>query len=311
MEAQPFQEFDVPIVAESAAGQRRNNITGYLFALPWFIGFFGFTLYPMISSLYYSFTSFNTMQAPKWIGLRNYTVMFTRDPLFWKSVGNTFYYAALSVPAGIIASLTMAVLLNQKARGIRVFRTLFYLPTVISSVALSLLWLWMFEPSYGLLNTFLSWFGVKGPKWLSDPAWAKPSLVLMSIWTVGGNMLIYLAALQDVPKSLHEAAFIDGAGVFTRFTRVTIPMITPTIFFSLVTGFIGSMQVFGQAFIMTGGGPAYSTYFYAYELYDKAFVSYQMGFASAMAWVLLVITMILSLAILGTSRKWVYYEGDK
>lgn len=175
----------------SSARQRRSNVTGYLFAMPWFIGFFGLTLYPMICSLYYSFCSYNTMQEPQWIGIKNFYVMFCRDPLFWKAVTNTLFYAGLSVPVGIVGSLLMAVLLNQKVRGIRIFRTLFYLPTVISSVALSLLWLWMFEPSYGLLNTFLSWFGIQGPKWLTDPLWAKPSLVLMSLWTVGGNMLIY------------------------------------------------------------------------------------------------------------------------
>lgn len=302
---------NAPTRRSSSAAQRRRNITGYLFALPWFIGFFGFTLYPMLSSLYYSFTSFNTVQPAQWIGLTNYSVMFTRDPLFWKSVTNTLFYAGLSVPVGIIAAVMMAVLLNQKVRGIRIFRTLFYLPSVISAVALSLLWLWMFEPSYGLLNTFLSWFGIQGPKWLKDPNWVKPALVIMSIWTTGGSMLIYLAALQDVPRSLYEAAIIDGAGVFSRFFKVTLPMITPTIFFNLVTGFIGGMQVFSQAFIMTSGGPAYASYFYAYALYDKAFVSFQMGYASAMAWFLLVVTLFLSMIILLTSNRWVYYEGDK
>ena len=182
--------------------KRRENLMGYLFASPWLMGFFIFTLYPMCSSLYYSFTNYNTLKAPKWIGLRNYQIMFTSDPLFWKSIWNTVYYAVLSVPLGIAMGVLIALLLNRKVRGMRFFRTIFYLPTVVSSVAVSLLWMWILEPNFGLLNTFLGRIGIIGPGWLTDPAWSKNSLILMSLWSVGGGMLIYLAALQDVPESL-------------------------------------------------------------------------------------------------------------
>ena len=287
----------------------RENLIGYLFASPWLLGFFIFTLYPMCSSLYYSFTNYNTLKTPTWIGIRNYIVMFTSDPLFWKSIWNTFYYAGLSVPLGIVMGVLIAILLNQKVKGMRFFRTIFYLPTVVSSVAVSLLWMWILEPNFGLLNTFLGHLGIIGPGWLTDPAWSKNSLILMSLWSVGGGMLIYLAALQDVPKSLYEAATIDGAGTLKKFFKITLPMITPTLFYNLITGVIGGLQVFSQAFIMTNGGPSYSTYFYGYHLYNKAFSEYQMGYASALAWVLLVMTLLLSLIIFRTSNKWVYYEG--
>ena len=291
--------------------QTKEGILGYLFASPWILGFLIFTLYPVISSLYYSFTSYNTLKAPKWVGLYNYIFMFTKDPLFYKSLWNTAFYAILSVPLGIAAGVLVAMLLNQKVKGIRLFRTLFYLPTIASSVATALLWMWIMEPNFGLLNTFLAKIGIIGPGWLTDPAWAKSSLIFMSLWTVGGGMLIYLAALQDVPQSLYESASIDGASSFKKFLKITLPMITPTLFFNLITGVIGGLQVFNQAFIMTSGGPAYSTYFFAYHLYNKAFTEYSMGYASAMAWVLLVITMILSMIIFKSSKRWVYYEGDQ
>lgn len=287
----------------------RENLMGYLFASPWLLGFFIFTLYPMCSSLYYSFTNYNTLKEPNWIGIRNYIVMFTSDPLFWKSIWNTFYYAGLSVPLGIVMGVLIAMLLNQKVKGMRFFRTIFYLPTVVSSVAVSLLWMWILEPNFGLLNTFLGRMGIIGPGWLTDPAWSKNSLILMSLWSVGGGMLIYLAALQDVPESLYEAATIDGAGALKKFFKITLPMITPTLFYNLITGVIGGLQVFSQAFIMTNGGPSYSTYFYGYHLYNKAFSEYQMGYASALAWILLIMTLLLSLIIFRTSNKWVYYEG--
>lgn len=291
--------------------QTKEGILGYLFASPWILGFLIFTLYPVCSSLYYSFTSYNTLKSPKWIGLTNYIYMFTKDPLFYKSLWNTVFYAVLSVPLGIAGGVLVAMLLNQKVKGMRLFRTIFYMPTIVSSVATALLWMWLMEPNFGLFNTLLSKIGIIGPGWLTDPAWAKPSLIFMSLWTVGGGMLVYLAALQDVPTSLYESASLDGASGFAQFFKITLPMITPTLFFNLITGVIGGLQVFNQAFIMTNGGPAYSTYFFAYHLYTKAFTEYSMGYASAMAWVLLVITLILSMIIFKTSNRWVYYEGDQ
>ncbi|MFT4143961.1 MAG: sugar ABC transporter permease [Mobilitalea sp.] len=291
--------------------QTKEGILGYLFASPWLLGFLAFTLFPICSSLYYSLTSYNTLKAPKWVGLYNYIYMFTKDPLFYKALWNTAYYAILSVPLGIAASVLIAMLLNQKVKGMRLFRTIFYLPTVVSSVATALLWMWIMEPNFGLLNTLLSTIGITGPGWLSDPAWSKPSLIIMSLWTVGGGMLIYLAALQDVPETLYESASLDGANGWKQFFKITLPMISPTIFFNLITGVIGGLQVFNQAFIMTDGGPAYSTYFFAFHLYNKAFKEYNMGYASALAWVLLVITLILSMCIFKSSKRWVYYEGDQ
>ena len=291
--------------------KKKEGLLGYLFASPWIIGFFIFTLYPVCSSLYYSFTSYNTLQSPKWIGLQNYIHMFTKDPLFFKSLWNTAFYAVLSVPLGIIAGVLVAMLLNQKVKGMRVFRTIFYLPTIASSVATALLWMWIMEPNFGILNTFLAKIGITGPGWLTDPAWSKPSLILMSLWSVGGGMLIYLAALQDVPVSLYESASLDGAGGLKQFFNITLPLITPTLFFNPITGIIGGLQVFNQAFIMTNGGPAYSTYFYAYHLYTKAFTDYSMGYASALAWVLLVITLVLSMIVFKTSNRWVYYDGEQ
>lgn len=251
------------------------------------------------------------MKSPKWIGLTNYIYMFTKDPLFYKSLWNTVFYAVLSVPLGIAGGVLVAMLLNQKVKGMRLFRTVFYMPTIVSSVATALLWMWLMEPNFGLFNTLLSKMGIIGPGWLTDPAWAKLSLIFMSLWTVGGGMLVYLAALQDVPTSLYESASLDGASGFAQFFKITLPMITPTLFFNLITGVIGGLQVFNQAFIMTNGGPAYSTYFFAYHLYTKAFTEYSMGYASAMAWVLLVITLISSMIIFKTSNRWVYYEGDQ
>lgn len=291
--------------------QTKEGITGYLFASPFILGFLLLTVYPVFSSLYYSFTSYSLLKEPKWVGLYNYTFMFTKDPLFIKSLWNTAYYAVLSIPLGIAAGVLIAILLNQKVKGIRLFRTLFYLPTIASVVATALLWMWILEPNFGLLNTFLASIGINGPGWLTEPTWAKPSLILMSLWTVGGGMLIYLAALQDVPQSLYESASIDGASSLQQFFKITIPMITPTLFFNLIMGVIGGLQVFTQAFIMTDGGPAYSTYFFAYHLYNNAFRKYNMGYASAMGWVLLVITMVLSMLIFKTSKSWVYYEGDQ
>jgi multiple sugar transport system permease protein len=289
----------------------REGIMGYLFASPWILGFLIFTIFPVCSSLYYSFTNFNTLKTPAWLGVTNYIILFTSDPRFWRAVRNTLYYALFSVPLGIVTGLLLALLLNQKVKGIRLFRTLFYLPNVVSSVASALLWMWILEPNFGLLNTMLAKIGISGPGWLTDPAWSKNSLIIMSLWTIGGGMLIYLAALQDVPQSLYESATIDGANTLVKFFRITIPMITPTLFFNLIMGIIGGLQVFNQAFIMTSGGPSYSTYFYGYHLYNRAFRDYQMGYASAMAWILLLFTLLFSLLIIKTSNKWVYYEGDQ
>ncbi|PRX73087.1 carbohydrate ABC transporter membrane protein 1 (CUT1 family) [Cohnella sp. SGD-V74] len=287
----------------------KEALNGYLFFSPGLIGFLVFMGFPILYSLYLSFTSYNIYSPPKWVGLLNYKFMFTQDPLFYKSLGNTLYYVALSVPLNTVLGVLVAVLMNQKAFGIRVFRTIYFLPSVVSGVAVALLWQWILDGNFGLINTFLANFGIVGPGWLTDELWSKPSMVLMNLWAVGGTMIIYLAGLQGVPRSLYEAAIVDGAGKLRQFWNITIPMLTPTIFFNVIMGVLGGFQVFIQAYIMTGGGPNNSTMFYALYLYNKAFKDLQMGYASALAWVLLLIAMALTLVILKTSSKWVYYEG--
>ena len=290
---------------------------GLLFASPWLIGFGIFGLFPIVASAFFSFCRYNIVRPPRFIGLENYHLLLFEDPLFWKSLYNTLFFTAFSVPLSLVFSLSLAMLLNQKLRGIAVFRTIFYMPSVIGGVATIMMWLWVFNPDYGLLNSFLRWvlglFGARAvelPKWLLDEKWAKPALILMSLWGAGGAMLIFLAALQNVPESLYEAADIDGAGRWRKFLNITVPQISPTIFFNLVMGVIGSFQVFAQAFLMTAGGPNKATLFYVLYLYQKAFQDLQFGYASALAWILFAIIMVFTLLILRSSKLWVYYESE-
>lgn len=289
----------------------REALNGYLFFSPGLIGFLVFMAFPICYSLYLSFTSYNIYNSPKWIGLLNYRILFTQDPLFYKSLYNTLYYVAISVPLNTIVGILIAVLMNQKIKGMRLFRTIFFLPSVVSGVAVALLWQWILDGNFGLLNTFLAKFGIEGPGWLTDESWSKLSLIVMNLWAVGGSMIIYLAGLQGVPSALYEAATVDGAGRIRQFFKITIPMLSPTIFFNVIMGILGGFQVFLQAYIMTGGGPNNSTLFYAFHLYNKAFKDLQMGYASALAWVLLLISMALTLLVFSTSKRWVYYEGEQ
>jgi len=286
----------------------REAVKGYLFALPWFIGFFVFTLYPVMAAIYYSFCSYNIVSSPQWINIANYKTLINEDSLFWESLFNTVFYTFFSVPLGISIALILAVLLNHKLRGMSWFRTIFYLPTIVPVVASCILWLWILNPQFGLLNVFLAKLGITGPGWLADENWSKPSLILMSTWAVGGSMIIFLAGLQDIPRRLYEAAELDGANWWRKFISITVPMLTPTIFFNLVMGIIGSFQVFTQAFIMTDGGPVDSTLFYVLYLYRNAFVYFKMGYASAMALILFIIILFFTLVIIFTSSKWVYEE---
>lgn len=286
----------------------RAHLTGYLFASPWLIGIAAFFGFPILASLYYSFTNYNMLSRPEFVGLANYRVILTQDPYFWKALGNTFYFMIFNVPLTIVISVLVGMLLNRKVRGIRVYRTLYYLPNVVSVIAASLIFQWVFEPSFGFLNQFLSLFGVEGPGWLVDAKWSKISLVILSLWTVGGPVLITLAALQDVPKDQYEAATIDGANAFRRFWHVTIPSITPALFFNLIMGLIGAFQYFIPALIMTSGGPVKSTYFIAHEIYEKAILEYRMGYASALSWILVLIVLTITAIVFGTSRRWVHYE---
>ena len=288
---------------------------GWLFVSPWVIGFVLLTAGPMLYSLYLSFTASSLLSPPQWIGLENYRRMFD-DPIFYRSLGNTAYYALLGVPLGMLLSLGLALLLDAPVRGQQIFRTLFFLPSVTNTVALSLLWLWLLNPEFGLLNTALQVVGIEGPLWLQSEAWAKPALVLMSLWTVGGQVIICLAALQGVPKELTEAAAIDGAGPVRRFFAVTLPMISPALLFNFIMGLVGALQVFTQAFVMTGGvqpgsegGPNQSTLFIVLYIYKKAFQEYEMGYASALAWALFVIITLCTALAWKVSKSRVHYEG--
>jgi multiple sugar transport system permease protein len=233
------------------------------------------------------------------------------DDLFWKSLWNTLYLVLLGLPIGLAASLGIALLLNQKLKGMSFYRTLYYLPSITPVVATSILWLWLLNPEMGLVNLALGRLGVsQPPAWLSDPLWSKPALILMGLWGAGGGMVIYLAALQDVPEQLYEAASLDGAGRLSQFRHVTLPMLSPVILFNMIMGLIGTFQYFTQAYIMTGGGPEDSTTFYALHLFNRAFLDFKMGYASAMAWILFLVTLVCAAAVFRTSAKWVYYGGE-
>jgi multiple sugar transport system permease protein len=292
--------------------ERRHLRNGLLFASPYLAGFLLFTLYPLAASAWFSFCQYDVIHPPAWIGLGNFREILS-DELFWKSAWNTMYYALLAVPLGLAVSVGLALLLHQKVRGQAVFRTVFFLPSIVPVVGSAVLWLWVLNPENGLLNGALrQFFGVEGPGWLADVHWAKPSLVLMSLWGVGGAMVIFLAGIAEVPRSLYEVAEIDGAGPVARFRHVTLPMITPTILFNLVMGLISAFQYFTQAYVMTGGrgGPLNSTLFYCLYLYQNSFVYLRMGYASAMAWILFVVILGATLGVLASSRKWVYYHGQ-
>jgi multiple sugar transport system permease protein len=283
---------------------------GIFFILPWLLGLIIFTAYPIVMSFYYSFTDYSIVQEPFWVGLDNYKTLIRIDAIFWKSLENTFYMLGLGLPLSLIAGLLLAILLNMKVKGMAIHRTIFYLPSILPEVATAILWVWLFNPQYGLVNAILSWFGINGPGWLADPAWAKPALILMGLWGVGGGMIIYLASLQDVPQELYEAAELDGARGWQKMVHITLPMISPVIFFNLIMGIIGTFQFSVQTFVATGGGPAYSTMFYGLYLYYNAFQWWKMGYASAMAWILFLITLLMTILIFKTSAGWVYYHTE-
>lgn len=296
----------------TAASRRRalkNEAWGLALASPWIIGFLCFTLGPFIASFYFGFTDYDAIHPPEWIGLGNYTRMFTGDKHFWLSFTNTAYYTVFAVPLRLLLALFIAVLLNQGLPGQNLLRTAYYMPSVVSGVAASMLWLWLFDPTIGLINTALGWFGIAGPAWLMDPHWSKPALVLMAMWGIGPQMVIFLAGLQGVPQELYEAAEVDGAGWLRRIRHITLPLITPSIFFNSVMGVIGSFQVFTAAYVMTAGGPANSTLFYVLYLFWNAFSYFRMGYASALAWVLFLVIAVLTVFQFRFANRWVYYEA--
>jgi multiple sugar transport system permease protein len=278
------------------------------FLSPWLIGFVLFSLLPISLLFYYSFCRYDLLQPPHYVGMRNYTDLL-HDKVFWQAVGNTFYYAAMAIPAGLLVSLGLAMLLNLELPGRAVWRTIIFVPSLVPIVTAAMLWMWLYNGRLGLINLILEKLGIAGPAWLGDPRWALPALAIMSVWGVGNTVVIFLAGLQDMPRELYEAAELDGAGVIRRIWHVTIPMLSPVIFYNLVMAIIGSLQVFDVPYIMTNGGPARSTYFLSMYLYDNAFTYLQMGYASAMAWIMLLIVLGLTGIALISSRRWVHYQS--
>lgn len=298
--------------------ERHYVYLGLAFASPWIIGFLVFTVYPFFGSLYFSLTDYDLFSPPRWVGLDNYKQIIA-DSGFYKSLGNTFFMAFISVPITLTCSLLIALLLNTKVKGINYYRTIFYLPSVIPIVASALLWTWMLNPDFGLINMVLRSLGLPDPAWLLDPRYTKPSLILMSLWGSGAGALIFLAALQGVPKQYYEAAQVDGANWWHRFWRITVPALSPIILFQLIMGLIGAFQIFTESYILAGGkvdggkslgGPDQSLLFYAVNLYQEAFVYLKMGYASALAWILFLIVLLITFVLLKTSGRWVYYGGD-
>jgi len=286
----------------------KEALWGYAFISPWIIGLLAFTAGPILASLYLSFTRYTVLKPPRFVGTKNFVKLFTADRLFWKSLANTTYYTLLAVPLRIIVGFTLALFLNAKIRGATLFRTLYYLPSVVPIVATSMLWLFIFAPQTGVADFILDKAGLSSPGWLLSETWSKPTLIFIGTWSVGRNMVIYLAGLQEVPQELYEAAEIDGAGLWRKFTNVTIPMVTPTIFFNLVMGIISTFQVFSMAYIMTDGGPLNSTLFYNLYTYRNAFLFLKMGYASALSWILFLIVLALTVMVFRSATSWVYYE---
>ena len=284
---------------------------GYLFISPWVLGFVIFTVGPMILSLYYSLTKYEFPLPPKWIGLGNYVEAIVQDDLFFKALGNTGYYVLFSVPLGLIGSLCLALLLDRNLPFRALWRTVYYVPSIVPIVVSAFLFGYLFQPDYGLINSFLWGLGIQGPGWFSSSLWVKPTLILLALWGAGGSTtIIFLAGLQNIPSELYEAAQVDGAGRWHKFWAITIPMLSPTIFFNLVTGIIGAFKVFSSAWVATGGGPNYASYFYVLHLFTEAFTYLNMGYASALAWYLFLIIMIFTLLQLRLARTWVYYESE-
>jgi multiple sugar transport system permease protein len=287
----------------------RENLTGYLFIAPWLIGFLVFTLGPFIQSFYLSFTRYNIVQPPKFIGFANYRMMLFDDELFWKSLWVTIRFALCSVPMVLVIGVLLALLLNSNVRGIAAFRTIFYLPSIIPTVATTSIFMWILNPQVGMVNQILDLVGIKGPAWLSDPTWTPWSLVFMSVWGAGGSMVIYLAGLKDIPTYLYEAATLDGAGPIQKLKTVTLPMLSPVIFFNLVMGIIGTFQYFTQAFMISKGqgGPEDSTMFYALYMFQRSWKYMDLGYGSAMAWVLFVLIIFITAVIFRSHTRWVHY----
>jgi len=300
------------IVGARTQKELREATFGYVFLIPWLLGLIIFVVGPIIACLYFSFTNFEGVGTPQFVGLANYVKAFTGDDLFWPSLLRTFEYAVLVVPIGLLGSLVLAVMLNRAVKGISFFRTFFFIPTLTPPVALAILWVWLFHPSVGPINLALKWVGIVGPDWLQSPQWALPAIIIINLWgSVGGNtMIIFLAGLQGVPQEMMEAAEIDGAGRWAKFRHITLPMISPTFLFNLILGIIGALKVFTTAFVATQGGPQYATWFFALHIYQQAFSYFRMGYGSALSWLFVVVLIAFTYFQLVLSRRWVYYGGE-
>lgn len=293
--------------------RKREQRAAYVFLLPWFVGLAGITLGPMLASLYLSFTDFNVTRSPRWVGIENYVQMFTADPRYWKSVRVTLTYVFISVPLHLAFALLLAVVLNQGLRGLAFYRSLYYLPSLMgSSVAIAILWRQVFGAD-GLVNKVLSVFGIHGKSWIGDPSSALYTLISLNLWTFGSAMIIFLAGLRQIPKDLYESALVDGAGRWQRFVRITVPLLTPIILFNGILNIISAFQAFTPSYVISNGtgGPADSTLFYTLYLYQQGFTNLHMGYASAMAWVLLATVGACTGLIFASSRRWVFYYGNR
>ena len=298
---------------KASAAQRRGNLYGYLFLTPWLIGFLGLFIGPGLYSLFLSFTKYDVLSPPIWIGLKNYTDMFTKDDLFWPSLGRTAVYASVSVPLSVMGSMILAILLNAKLRGVTIYRTLFFMPSLVPLVASIVLFKIMLDSNFGMVNTFLRSLGMENPPgWFGEKDWAIPSLILIRLWgSLGGTqMIIFLAGLQGIPTELYDAAAIDGANSWQSTRHITIPLLTPTIFFNTVLGIIGAMQTFAAAFIATEGGPGFATWFFALHIWKHAFDYFNMGYAAALAWFFAIVIVGLTLVQMRLSKRFVFYYGE-
>jgi multiple sugar transport system permease protein len=290
--------------------EKKMTLWGVLFASPWIIGLLMFHAYPLIMSVYYSFTSYSILEPGGWVGLDNYRQLM-RDEIFWKSIYNTLYFTFIFVPLSIAVGVGLSLILNMKIRGQGIYRTLFFMPSLVPPVATTIIWLWLLNPQFGLVNYWLEQIGIAGPPWIGSEAWSKPSLILMSLWGVGQAIVIYLAGLQDIPQEYYDAADVDGANTWQRLRHITLPLLTPVIFFNLIMGTIGALQNFVLPFMLSNGQgtPANSMMFYVMYLYTNAFGYLKMGYASAMAWILFIIVVALTALIFWTQKRWVHYQG--
>lgn len=274
------------------------------------MGFLIFGLYPIFASFYYSLCQYDVLRIPQFVGLRNYRELLFQDHYFYTAVWNTLFYTFIRSPLVIIGSLALALIVSRAVRGVKFFRTIYFIPSIISGVILSVLWLWLLNPQYGLINSALQFFGLQGPLWLIDPRWSKPAIIVMSIWSLGGGrMLVFLAAIQNVPTHYYEAVEMDGGGWWAKFRNVTLPFISPVLFLWFILEIIFSLQVFVEAYVMTKGGPLNSTLFYNLYLYNKAFDDFDMGYASALAWLLFILAGVITFVQFRLSKRWVYYSG--